>query len=129
MALLRFFIANNKHVSLMFLVFKVGACPGVWWCFIIYVAWLTDERGLLALFPAGPLPEILIITISETPLAGFELAQNLSSGLNEWSCAVVINTTSRRHIEINNRDSISVVFCYIGKMLFNWSCSQLTNEI
>ena len=30
--------------------------------------------------------------ISDTPRAGFEPAQNLSSGLVEWSCAVVITT-------------------------------------
>ena len=35
--------------------------------------------------------------ISDTPRAGFELAQNLSSGFVEWSCAVVITTTPRRH--------------------------------
>ena len=32
--------------------------------------------------------------ISDTPWAGFEPAQNLSSGLVEWSCAAVITTTS-----------------------------------
>ena len=37
--------------------------------------------------------------ISGTPRAGFEPAQNLSSGLVEWSCAVVITTTPRCHIE------------------------------
>ena len=31
--------------------------------------------------------------ISDTPLVGFEPMQNLSSGLVEWSCAVVITTT------------------------------------
>ena len=31
--------------------------------------------------------------ISDTPQAGFEPAQNLSSGLVEWSCAVVIIKT------------------------------------
>ena len=36
--------------------------------------------------------------ISDTPRAWFEPAQNLSSGLVEWSCAVVITTTTRRHI-------------------------------
>ena len=36
--------------------------------------------------------------ISDTPRAGFELAQSLSSGLVEWSCAVVITTTPRRHL-------------------------------
>ena len=35
--------------------------------------------------------------ISDTPRAGFELAQNLSSGLVEWSCAVVITATPQRH--------------------------------
>ena len=38
--------------------------------------------------------------ISDTPRAGIEPAQNLSSGLVEWSCAVVI--TPQRHME---RDS------------------------
>ena len=35
--------------------------------------------------------------ISDTPRAGFEPAQNLSSGLVEWSCVAVITTTPRRH--------------------------------
>ena len=35
--------------------------------------------------------------ISDTPRAGFEPVQKLSSGLVEWSCAVVISTTPRRH--------------------------------
>ena len=34
--------------------------------------------------------------ISDTPRAGFEPAQNLSSGFDEWSCSVVITTTPRR---------------------------------
>ena len=33
--------------------------------------------------------------ISNTPWAGFEPAQSLSSGLVEWRCAVVITTTPR----------------------------------
>ena len=36
--------------------------------------------------------------ISDTPRAGFEPAQSLSSGLVEWSCGVVITTTPRRYI-------------------------------
>ena len=35
--------------------------------------------------------------ISDTPRAVFEPAQNLSSGLVEWSCTAVITTTPRRH--------------------------------
>ena len=34
--------------------------------------------------------------ISDTSQVGFEPAQNLSSGLVEWSCVVVITTTLRR---------------------------------
>ena len=35
--------------------------------------------------------------ISDTPQAGFEPVQNISSGLVEWSCVVVVTTTQRRH--------------------------------
>ena len=35
--------------------------------------------------------------ISDTPRAGFEPAQSLSSDLVEWSCAVVITATPQRH--------------------------------
>ena len=40
------------------------------------------------------------LRISDTPRAGFESAQNLSSGLVGWSCAVVITTTPRRFINV-----------------------------
>ena len=39
-------------------------------------------------FQPGPLSEIFTIWISDKPQAGFEPAQNLSSGLVELSCAV-----------------------------------------
>ena len=35
--------------------------------------------------------------ISNTPQAGFEPVQNLSLSLVEWTCAVVLTTTPRRH--------------------------------
>ena len=44
--------------------------------------------------------------ISDTPQAGFEPAQNLSSDFGEWSYAVVITTTPRRHY-LTLYDSIS----------------------
>ena len=37
------------------------------------------------------------LQISDMPRAGFEPAQNLSSGSVEWSCAVVITTKPWRH--------------------------------
>ena len=38
------------------------------------------------------------LQISDMPQAGFEPAQNLSLGLVEWSCAVVITTTPQCHM-------------------------------
>ena len=45
--------------------------------------------------------------ISDTLRAGFEPGQNLSSGLVEWSCAVVITTTPRHH---ENMKSFCLIF-------------------
>ena len=36
--------------------------------------------------------------ISDKPRAGFEPAQNLSSGFVKWNCALVITTTPQRHV-------------------------------
>ena len=55
--------------------------------------------------------------ISDTPRAGFEPAQNLSSGLFEWSCAVVITTTPRHHIT----PEISTWFDKVDETL-KWKC-------
>ena len=60
---------------------------------IIFVVWLTDE-GCLALFPAATIAkDPHHLRISDTPQAEFEPAQNLSSDLVKWSCAVLITTT------------------------------------
>ena len=66
-----------------------------WWWWIVFVVWLTDEMRL-ALFPARTIVRDSHHRESPTRRAGFKLAQNLSSGLVEWSCAVVITTTPRR---------------------------------
>ena len=66
-----------------------------WW-WIVFVVWLTDERRL-ALFPAGTIVRDPHYRACPTLRAGFESAQNLSLGLFEWSYAVVITTTPRRH--------------------------------
>ena len=57
--------------------------------------------------------------ISNTPQAGLEPAQNLSSRLVEWSCAVVITTTPRRHGK-NEREIDSLVKTV-------WQCSKDIN--
>ena len=65
--------------------------------------------------------------ISDTPRAGFEPAQSLSSALVEWSCAVVITTTPRRHMQPQvcrfiKKDTLAQVFscqfCQVFKNTF-----------
>ena len=66
------------------------------------MVWLTDER-LLALFPAGTIVRDPHHRKSSTRreqdyhLNYHEPAQNLSSGLVERSCAVVITTIQERN--------------------------------
>ena len=47
--------------------------------------------------------------ISDMPRAGFAPAQNLSSGLVEWNCVIVITTTPRRYSTIST-GSINLTF-------------------
>ena len=59
---------------------------------------MVDLRKALSLiFSWGHCQRSLSSRISDTPQAGFELVQNLTSSLVEWSCAVVITTTPWRH--------------------------------
>ena len=58
------------------------------------MVWLTDERRTLV-SSQDHCQRSSPSRISDTPQAGFEPAQNLSSDFDEWSCAVVITTTSK----------------------------------
>ena len=59
-----------------------------WW-WIVFVVYLISSRDHCQRSSPS--------RISDTPRAEFEFAQNLSSVLVEWSCAVVTTTTPRRH--------------------------------
>ena len=59
---------------------------------------MVDQRKAFSLISIGNhCQRSSLSRISDTPQAGFEAAQFLSSGLAEWRCAVVITTTSWRH--------------------------------
>ena len=61
--------------------------------------------------------------ISNTPRAGFEPAQNLSSGLVEWSCAVVITITPRRQWGIcilSNNEKFVYLRMFLRKYSFEY---------
>ena len=62
---------------------------------ILFAEWLTGEKclGVQRFSPSQ---------ISDTPRAGFQSAQNLSSDYDEWSCAVVITTTLLYHKRVAN---------------------------
>ena len=68
-----------------------------WWWWIVFVVWLTDERRSL-ISSRDHCQRSSPSRISNPPRAGFDPAQNLSWGLLEWSCAVVITTAPRRHV-------------------------------
>ena len=59
---------------------------------------MVDQRKTFSLIPSRDhCQRSSPSRISDTPRTVFEPAQNLSSGLVEWCCSVVITTTSRRH--------------------------------
>ena len=60
--------------------------------------------------------------ISDTLRAGYEPAQNLSSGFDEWSCAVVITTIPRRHYDITVQEKIFL------KNVFHLSIKQFSKN-
>ena len=65
--------------------------------------------------------------ISDTPRAVFEPVPNLSSGLVEWSCAVVITITPRRHYQLGR----SIVFFWWTLALFleiSWTDKPLVSK-
>ena len=84
------------------------------------MVWLIDERRL-ALFPAGTIVKDPHHRESLTRRAGFEPAQNLSSGLVERSCAVAITTTPQRHLKNLKIEKFSVYYAeaIIYLMLYN----------
>ena len=62
-----------------------------------FVVWLTNQRCLVFISSQDHCQRSSPLQISDMLRSGFEPAQNLSSGLIEWSCAVVIITTPRCH--------------------------------
>ena len=69
--------------------------------------------------------------ISNTPRAGFELEQSLSSSFAEWSCAVVITTTPRHHRGINKvkkYDPFSRMLPNLAPFSKSWCLNQANNN-
>ena len=67
-----------------------------WWWMMNCFCCMVDRRRLYSLISSRDHCQRSSPSwISDTPRTGFETAQSLSSGLVEWSCAVVITTTSR----------------------------------
>ena len=72
---------DTSYVCMMMMIMTVMNCfcamVDQWKAFSLISSWDHCQRSSPS-------------RISDTPRAGFEPAQNLSSGLVEWSCAVVI---------------------------------------
>ena len=69
-----------------------------WWWWLVFVVWLTDERRLWLISSRDHCQRFSPSQISDTPRAGFESAQNLSSDFDERSGAVVIITTPQTNL-------------------------------
>ena len=67
-----------------------------------------------------PLPS----RIFNTPRAGFEPAQNLSSGLIEWSCAIMLTTTPQRHLWKFMLEFKRSVFFHYSRKYLKGACLQ-----
>ena len=61
----------------------------------LWYGWLM--KGVYLISSQNHCQRFLPSRVCDTPRAGFEPAQNLNSGLVEWSRAVAITTTPRRH--------------------------------
>ena len=77
-------------------VYEISVCGWIDELFCICV--MVDWRNAISLLSSqDDCQRSSPLRISNTLRAGFRPPQNLSSGLVEWSCAVVITTTPRRH--------------------------------
>ena len=86
--------------STLFITLYYWECVN-WWMMNRFYG-MVDRRKLFSLISSRDhCQRSSPSRISDTPRAGFEPAQNLSSGFVEWSCVVVITTAPRRHCDEN----------------------------
>ena len=86
-----------------------------WWKWVLFTEWLTDERRLRLISKQDHYERFSPLQISDTPQAELEPEQNLSSDFDEWSCTVVITTTSRRQFWMNLDTKAAVWRCSTEK--------------
>ena len=96
----------------------------VWWWWIIFVVWLTNKRRL-ALFPVGTIVRDPHHCESPTRCKQGLNLRRTDSGLVEWSCAVVITTTPRRHNLMEKLDSALYQWIVLYTNHFNSQFSYL----
>ena len=63
---------------------------------LLWHGWVTKDVTFIIISSRDHCQRSTSSRMSDTPQSGIEVAQNLSSGLNEWSCVLVITTTPRR---------------------------------
>ena len=80
-------VNGNKKVALMLMMMMMNCCCGMG----------DQQKACGLIFSRDHSQKSSPSRISNTPLAGFEPTQNLSSGLFEWNSAVVLTTSPQRH--------------------------------
>ena len=90
------FTKKYSNVVQVFLLFNNLFCCWWWWWWIVFVVWLTDERRV-ALSPAGTIVRDPHHLESQTRREQDLNLRRTRVQAVEWSCAVAITTTPRRH--------------------------------
>ena len=81
--------------------FKYFQCRNIIWIELTGFWGMVNRRKAFSLISSRDhCQRSWLSRISDTPRAWFEPALNLSSGFDEWSCAVVITTTPWRLFEV-----------------------------
>ena len=99
----------------MFFIPGFKFCFTWWWWWIVFAEWLTDKRRFSLISSRDHCQRSSPSWISDTPRAGFEPAQNLSSGLVEWSCAVVKRCKVRKTFDQNCLEFSEIPVSWIKK--------------
>ena len=68
-----------------------------WWWWIVFFGMVARRKVFHLISSRDHCQRSSASRISDTPRAGFELAQKLRLGFAEWCCAALITTTPRRH--------------------------------
>ena len=104
------FFHVEKVIVLFARLFSKECISSIWWWIMNCFGSVVNQWKAFSLISSQDRCQRFSPSrISDTLGTRFEPAQNLSSAFVEWSCAVVITTTSRRHIPQQMRQDLTLL--------------------